>query len=491
VPLIALLLCLATAHAQGSVVWLRGPIDPTETEGMVDIPVEDILEHDDWTATDATAIETLAAELEAVRPLVQQFDGELEIMARLRQALAEVHVIRGNEDRALVFDALVFQGFAVKRYFQDALATDLAAEAYWVRLGETVVVAPWVDAVALDPEREVTAEDIAEEPERRAFADTRAHLLVTPRATVSFGTLPGGVLASVDGRLVTWDRDGSVRSRVLPGRHRIALWQGEEIIARDDLWLAPGATHTFHRHPTRGEVEGLAWQLTTNADSIHLDPVLVESLVPLEPPVFLAVAGETDTWMYRVEGAFAVNAAEPEPIVAEPVPAPEPPDGPLALHALAGVAWMFDGNFYRSNEDEGAPHAFTTSHAAPPVVGLAMTAELAPVQLGAGLDAAVPPGRWQTLDTNRGEVRLRLHPYLSIGPAQLPLRFTVGALLPWHVAVGIRGGLALSGGVSLTAAWIQGIGVARPTSQGPPVPAHLAVIGLTSSLGIRRPSSGS
>jgi len=491
VSLIALLLSLAIAHGQGSVVWLRGPIDPTATEGLVDIPVEDIVEHEDWTKADSAAIDTLAAEFEAVQPLVQQFDGELEIMARLQQALAEVHVIRGNEDRALVFDALVFQGFAVKRYFQDALATDLAAEAYRVRLGEATVVAPWVDAVALDPDREVTAEDIAEEPERRAFADTRAHLLVAPRATVSFDPLPRTALASVDGRLVTWEQDGSLRSHVLPGRHRIALWQGKKIIARDDLWLEPDATHTFHRRPTPEEVDGLAWQLTMGAKSVRLEPVVVEALYPLEPPIYLAVAGETDPWLYQVEGSFAVDTVEPEPVIPEPPPEPEPKDWPVAFHALGGVAWMFDGNFYRSNEDEGAPRAFATSHAAPPIVGLALTATVVTAEVGVGLDAAVPSGRWHHLDTAGGELRLRLHPYLSVGPADLPVRFTVGALLPWHAAVGIRGCLELREGVMLTGAWVQGIGVSRPSSQGPPVPAHLAVIGITSSLGIPLPSSGS
>jgi hypothetical protein len=483
VPLILLLLSLGTAHGQGSVIWLRGPIDHAATEGLVDISVEDITEEEDWTESDSVAIDALAAELEAVRPLVQEFDGELEIMARLQQALADVHIIRGNEDRALVFDALVFQGFAVKRYFQDGLATDLAAEAYRVRLGDTVVVAPWVDAVALDPEREVTAEDIAEEPERRAFADTRAHLLVAARATVSFPTLPHGAFASVDGRLLTWDQDGSVRARLLPGRHRIALWQGEQIIARDDLWLHPDATHTFHRLPTPRELDGLAWQLTAGADALRLEPVVVEAMQPLEPPVFLAVAGETEPWLYQVEGFFAVNAVDPEPVAPEPPPEPEPRKWPVAVHALTGMAWMYDGNFYESNEDEGAPQTFTTSHAAPPIAGLAVTGTVGSAEVGAGVDAAVPPGRWHHLDAAGGELRLRVHPYFSLGPDRIPIRLTVGALLPWHISVGIRGRWELWDNMALTAAWVQGIGVARPASQGPPVPAHLAVIGITSSLG--------
>ncbi|MDP6931464.1 MAG: hypothetical protein QGG40_01050, partial [Myxococcota bacterium] len=79
-----------------------------------------------WSEQDDGAIATLGQELEEVRPLLEVFDGELEIIRRLGSALSDVQVIR-PEDRDLVFEALAFQGFSIHRYFQDTLATDPTA----------------------------------------------------------------------------------------------------------------------------------------------------------------------------------------------------------------------------------------------------------------------------------------------------------------------------------------------------------------------------
>jgi hypothetical protein len=179
VPLIALLLA-QLAHAQGSALWLRGPADPAATVDIVDHPLDLLIPNQGWTAEDARAIETLATELAAVRPLVEVFDGELEIMSRLDRAIADVHVLRDTGDRELLARALRFQGFAVRRYFQGGLATDVAAEPYRIQVGGTWENGPWMDAVALDPDTEDVAADIPEESERAAFGETRARHNVIP-----------------------------------------------------------------------------------------------------------------------------------------------------------------------------------------------------------------------------------------------------------------------------------------------------------------------
>lgn len=465
-PLIALLLA-ALAHAQGSALWLRGPADPGATVDRVDHPLDAVVPDQGWSSEDTRAIETLAEELAAVRPLVEVFDGELEIMARLERAIADVHVVRGDADRDLLVRALRFQGFAVRRYFQEGLATDPSADMYRTRLGETWEVGPWVDAVALAPDADDVTADIPEEAERAAYGAVRARVLAMPRATLDFGALPADATASVDGRPVERAGDDTFRAAVLPGMHRAAVFEGGIVAARGRVRLGPGEVHTLRRRPTRGEMEALAAALDARATPVRLDPVVIGALSLLEAPVVLVVPSDTGPIVYDVEGTWAVYDAPPPP--PEPEPEPEPEHPAPVLGATAAIAWAYDPAWATP---DGAPG--TAAHGLATQVGASIVAPFGPITASAGLDVAVPTHRWGEIDVGGAVVRPRIQPWLGLGATSVPLTFTIGGLLPRHVALGLRARWPSEGPVALAAGWTQGI----PLGAGDAA-AHVAWLGAT------------
>lgn len=475
-PLTALLLA-HLAHAQGSALWLRGPADPAATVDIVDHPLDLLIPNQGWTPEDARALDALATELAAVRPLVEVFDGELEIMSRLDRAIADVHVLRDHDDRELLARALRFQGFAVRRYFQDGLATDVAAEPYRVRVGETWENGPWMDAVALDPDDDDVAADIPEEPERAAFGETRARVLALPRATLDFGTLPAGAAGTVDGRRAEPAVDGTLRAMVIPGMHRAVVFEGSVVAARGRVRLGPGDVHTLWRRPTRGEMAALATEMDARTTPIRLDPVVVGALSMLEAPVRLVVPSPEGPVVYDVEGTYAVYAPLPaaEPAIA-PTPDPEPSRPSPTIGATASLAWVYDPAYAAADgAPKSAAHGFAVQLAA------SFVAPFGPVTASAGIDVAVPTHPWGQLDTGSSVVRARLQPWLGLGATAIPLTFTIGALLPHHLALGLRARWPSDGPLALSAGWTQGI----PLAAGD-LPAHVAWIGANGAVPLGR-----
>ena len=95
-------------------------------------------------------------------------------MARLAKATEDVDVLRSPEERNVLYEALLFEGFAVNRYFQDKLATESAASAYRTGSGAEVYVTAWLDACALLAAPAAPSQAALPEPAQRlAFDDRR------------------------------------------------------------------------------------------------------------------------------------------------------------------------------------------------------------------------------------------------------------------------------------------------------------------------------
>ncbi len=445
-PLIGWLLGLGSALAQGTAIWLAEPVDPVATPDLADLHVAEIAPPQGWSERDARALADLSAELEAVRPLMLAFDGELEIMARLGRAIADVQVIRNAADRELLTRALLFQGFAVHRAFQDALATDPAAEPHRILLGSSAEIAPWVDAVALDPERTPGPDDIPEEPERLAFETTRARVLAMPRATLELGALPPSARASVDGRPLDGASPGGPRAAVVPGLHRVAVWEDGEIAARATLRVGAGEIHAIRRRPTSGELRRLADALATRDPSVRLPETVSALLERVSPPVHLVVPAAEGHHAYRVEGTWALYLPPPP----EPEPEPEPPRLLATVEASGAAAWLLD------------PSLGDAHHAGALVVGGAATRQLGSLSIAAGVDLLVPASAGAFRTPSGRDVYVRAHPWVGLGPSTAPLRATIGALTPGHLALGARAWWPPEADFAVSLSALAGVGVDRP-----------------------------
>ena len=438
------------ALAEGTGVWLRGTPDPTQERALEHVDIDRLLAAEGWTEADDRAVNILAAELNAVQPLLDVFDGELQIMLRLEAALDPVTTIR-EQDRDLMFRVLLFQGLAVERYFQDALADDPGAAPYRIEINGQVYNRPWVDAIAMVPERSASEAEIPEAPERLLFQDLRATHLLAPAMQVMVPELPAGMRLVVNGLEATADR-----VRVLPGKHHAALLASGRISARAQAVLVPGNS-TLQIEPTAldVDVEALAGALSENARVVAINTRMVNTLEALPQPVHLFVGDGRRVHHYVVEDRTAVQVDQARVAAST--------EG-VRWRALAGGSWIYDGDYLLQNNLNGAPEALSTVNAAAPLLSAGVETTLGPVVAGAGLDALLPLGEWHALPSGEQTVRLRAYPHIEAGVG--PARVTVGWLFPWHIGVGprVRHVLDVGRGLELSAAYVHGIGVSQ--SQG-------------------------
>lgn len=482
------LLALPEALAQqvvehrGTALWLDATPDPTLLPELRASTPGRVAPSAAWAEPDARTLSHLASELEAVRPLRHELDGELQIMRRLGAALAELGTVRA-QDRDLVYRALCLQGYAVRRYFQDDLATDPAAAELRLDLQGEPVVGAWVDAIALDPDRLPTLDELPDEPELLAFQELRARLLLLPPATVSFTDLPPEVRLVVRGQPAPADR-----VQLTPGLHHLALVRGQEIVQRERVRLAPGQELHLPYLAPREDLVALARDLSTQPPVVALSEPVVARLATLEGPVELVISGRKGPLRYQVIGGSAVARQEP------PSPRGERRGGRtgLALHAALGGAWLYDGDYLLQNLEAGATEQASTVNAVAPAATVGLTGIFGPVALGLGLDSSYPLGEFHHLPVGDTVVRARLFPHLAVGHPLV--RIAAGALLPWHLGVGPRLHLPLpstrSGPLELVAAYTHGLPLSMTAADGQgeftAAEARMAWIGLGGRLRLPR-----
>lgn len=465
----SLSLLIVSSGLAATAVWLDGTPDAARTPGYTAISAEAAVPEAAWSAEDERAIAYLREELAAVRPLADVFDGELQIMRRLQSALDAVEIIR-PEDRDLVWEALIFQGFAVDRYFQDKLESDPAAAPWRVREGGQVEVGPWLDAVALNPERRPTLAELPGEAEISKWQELRArHLLIEP-ASVIAAELPASGRLVVDGREMATDR-----AQVSAGYHRIALSVDGMIRRRVAQRLEPDGRLLLVLPPTAAELRALAAPLSKAPPQLRLSGSVQMALSELPQPVQLVVEDRKELLVYDVQGELAVrDVAEAETGAST--------EGRLVLRAGLGGGWINDGEFFLSNLADEPAHDRATVNAGGLALGLGV--ELRPLSLlsvGLGLDLLEPLGEHHDLPVGDGLIRLRPYPHLAVG---LPwVQIGVGAQIPWRLGVGPRLHLPMGERLELTGAYVYGLGLVRERGAGlpdfEPVDTHAAWMGLS------------
>ncbi|MCB9743216.1 MAG: hypothetical protein H6741_14340 [Alphaproteobacteria bacterium] len=429
----------AVALAGGSLVRVGVEADPTLRPELRDLPVEQVFPLPPQSDP-GPAVERLRAELEAVRPLADEFDGELAIMSRLDAVIADVQILRDESDRALLTQALLFQGFAVQRYFQDTLATDPAAAPYRREMGGVVAVSAWLDAAALDPNVEPSPSDIPGDDELAAFDEARALVRLAPKASVEALDLPEGAALIVDGAYA----QGS-KAFVPPGTHRARVVMDGQVLAWERRLLAAGEALTLEPPVMADALLALEPALSAGAPVVALPDEVVQALEGVPQPVLLAAPGKKDVLFYEVQGGSAVlEQAGPDEGGAA---------GGLFLAASVGGGWIYDGNYYTAQWDV-APHEVSTVNAGAPVLGARVGWSRGLLAASGGLDLIVPLGEYARLPSGDSELRLRAHPYVAAG---LPwVQLSAGWLFPWHAVGGLRLSVPLMGPLELSGAVLAG-----------------------------------
>jgi hypothetical protein len=452
---LALGLGLAVAQSTGSLVDLS--LDP-DKDGLSGDGSFTVVQATDWfqappawTPEDEFRLTRLDAELQAVRPLINEFDGELEIMRRLQAAIEPLEALAAGIDGDLVYRALIFQGFAVHRYFQDQLASDPAAANYRTTLMDQQVVDPWAAALALDPNRIPNSEDLPEEAQRRAFDETRALLRLSAQATITVQGLPGGAAVHLDG--VPNPEMGDAVLSIAPGPHFVSAWVGPEQILRARLQVEPGAAITLT--PGLGPSDLASWRqmlLNSPKTELVLPPDLLAQLSALDEPIELWIPDSSDgEFRWQVVDGMAVPQRRAGRSTGGSGSSWMEPSKGVGARVSLGGGWLYDGDYYLLHVNDGAPATKGTVNAVPLMLGVSANAWSNLLTVGAGVDLFVPFGAYQTLPSGDWDVRPRAYPHVSAGV--IFFQVTAGFLFPWqlglgavaHIPVGERLSLSLHG----------------------------------------------
>lgn len=473
----SLILALVSVAFADRVYWVSPPAPadieavgrtlPSATAQPLDGLVSEAEEGDP-----AAAIEALRSELAAVRPMLAEFDGELQIMARLQKATADVTVLRSEADADLLFAAECFLGNAVHRYFGERLGSDPGAAPYRTVVGPAVVPAGWVDAVALRGSANPTMEDVPEKPQRLGYDGVRALVGAMPAASFEIGKLAEGAEVWLDGKMVPV-KSGS-RTLLVPGRHFFTVRVGEVALLSGDARLGEGATMRAEAPFGPRERDELV-KLLGGGDGWAVPAAAQVPISGANEPVYLAVPGRGRPHLVRVDR----GTAEAVKIVAPPSEKVKP----VSVHVAGGVGWMSSGDWFLLNVDAGAPYDTSTVNAVAPALAADVQYRKGLFAASAGVSGQVATGEFHELTTGTSSTRTFVYPHAGVG---LPwVQATVGPLFPWYVGVGLKGRVPVTAGLEVVASAVYGVGLAVPRSDGEPDFEPLPVISAWGGAGWR------
>ncbi|TVQ92704.1 MAG: hypothetical protein EA397_05985 [Deltaproteobacteria bacterium] len=382
-----------------------------------------------FSERDRAAWRRLDRTLEELRAFETQLDGELIIARDLAAPIAAISLVRSSGERAQLRRALAYQGFAVHRLSGGDLS-DPDAAPYAVELGDGAFLKPWADAAALDPDYTISAYDIAEAPERVAYAAHAQALKRVLPATLRVEDLPDGASLSLNGEPAKFSDSGLIR--VLPGRHFLHLTVEGRIVERWVVEPEAGASLTV-----RAEHSEQVWTKTLRGLSEGPTPELLREAVQ-------AMGGEV--WVAHREGGQlkvfklgpdGVSEATLDPKGAE-VDRGARAEG-LFLRGAVGVGWMWSGDFLASHP--GAPATYGTVNAVMPELSAEISYRQGWLAFDAGASLWTPLGRHHTARTGTMELRPRPMPFVAVG---LPwVQAFGGYLFPHHPMAGLRAELPL------------------------------------------------
>ncbi len=459
----ALLIPIASA---AEVVWLSPPDDTLRLRvaeaagatGPALTPLDLRAAATEWSAADDEAIRRLDAALKDARAFEAKLDGELVILRDLAGPIAAITTLRDSTDRDRLFGALAYQGFAANRFFDTSLATDAAAEPWRETVNGLALERPWTDAVALHPEREVTAYEIAEAPQRVAFSKVRDEVRRALPASVTPVNFPAGANLVVDGTTVEVGASGN--AKLIPGRHLLAAVVDGHILARWDLRFEAGSNVEASIPLTDTIWETFVAGL---ADGASLPESLAPQVAAMGGEVWIARPNGDETPIYRIT-ATGVGLVELPKAGRSAVAEDDGPSG-LSVAIAAGAGWLYSADFYTQNPGV-APHAKATVNTTTPSGTLSVDVDVSVLRFGVGGWVGYTPGDNHVALS--GTRVLRIRPYLHGRAGLRWVQISGGYLLPYHPAAGVHGQLPVAGPVELRVDGIFGFpGVAERDQETP------------------------
>lgn len=415
-----------------------GPLSPADLLG------------DRFGAEESAAYERLAASLAQVRPYETRLDGELLIMEELAGPIAAVKVVRNPQDRVALTAALAYQGFAIDRYFADDLAKDDRAAAYRVEIDGMTVPRAWADAVAMDPDHELTPYDIAEAPQRVRYNQWRGPIARQLPARLVPVDLPADAVIVVDGKPATPGPTGSIA--VVPGHHLVHVeLPGGRIGARYDLRLASNDKAEVKLPISPAEVE--AWAAAVAHGDAPATPAGLEGALARIGEVWIAAPGPggPQVWAIGPSGPTAVTMPKPERADG---------DGGWSVSAQVAGGWLYTADFYTQDAADLEPTRALVN-AATIGLGASVDDDIGALRLGVGVDSQLTLGaNHVALYGDTGRTRLRTTPWVGVGIK--PVGVIFGWTFPHHPSAGLRVAIPLGdSGLELRGLALAGLGLTR------------------------------
>ncbi len=341
------------ARAEPAVLWLDADPPPADVRVQVERTTGPV-SHVPGSAMawpsrlpgpdEESALRSLRESLDDCRGRWSGFDVERGVLWQLEEALGRVAWLGGDEDRARVREALVLQGSALFWAFAPDRAQQAeAATPFLFAYGEARWNGPWVDALALDPDRAWTRSDFPDQTSYEAFLQVRSQVQALPAATLRAPDLPPGTGLVVDGR-PAGDPTAVV---VAPGHHRVQVVRGGEIAGPGLISLAPGEDRTLAGALSPADLDRARACLLANQPRRMPDPVKAAAKAWRE------AAGGDPVWLaaWGGHGAPALLPLEGE----DPwIPLAWPEEVLLLLEARAGGG-MISSDAFREPELRDRP----------------------------------------------------------------------------------------------------------------------------------------
>ncbi|MSP55492.1 MAG: hypothetical protein EXR69_07815 [Myxococcales bacterium] len=462
---------IATAWA-AKVYWVGAPTDADRAavartlEGATSAPFSEIVPA--MAGFDAMA--TVGSELIACQTLFDVFDGELQAMARLRKAVSDVKVLRSEADRHLLLRALMLEGYAVTRYFQDKVGTDKAAEPYRTGSGPDALITAWERAASLYNAPSPTAADLPDAPTRIAWDAHQAAVRARPSSTFVVGNIASGGSVYIDGQKV--DAVPGARILVSAGHHHAHVQVGDSVLWAFADEVAANTTVAVDAPFGPAERDALVAQLRATKDGWTV-PAAAVSMAKGEA-TYLAVSGEKRLRLIRIDGGTATDT---------PLVAGEATGGGLLIRVAGGAGWVSTGDFFLQNVEAGAGYETSTVNAVAPAVAVGMAWRRGLIEIGGGVDAQISVGEWHSLPTGKATTRTFVYPHLTAGLKYVQL--TVGPQFPWYVGFGGQATIPLTGPLELYGRAVYGVPVTLSRGGSEPEFTPTAAISAWGGLSVR------
>lgn len=232
------------------------------------------LAENDWTEEDRTRVLAVQTASDTARKRWNDFDVELGIAQQVAIAVDNVTVVRDDDDRKALVDALVLGGLAVTRAWPEARfpSADDAAP-HRTLVAARAMPRAWVDALALEPERAWTRAEVDDALGLALLETLKRELAALPPAKLEIPELPPGVELVVDGRPVP---AGTAEVTLPPGRHYVHARVGGLVAGRDEFVVESGQVRRYPLRVDRAQLD--AARTAALAGATDLPPELTGAL---------------------------------------------------------------------------------------------------------------------------------------------------------------------------------------------------------------------